>query len=182
MLFKLSAATLAAFVAVLHFAGDMSGPEVARASNAPEATGLSLAAFSLAPDREASVRRSRSLVSEDEAVRLALEAGARVRAERDIAPLRGAVVAAVQSSDMQSDADPVDVLVPDERMATWIVTGNSVNLRNGPGTGNAVVGQVSLGTKADVLETQDGWHRIRTADGTSSGWIFGKFLDEQQPG
>ncbi len=183
MLYKLSAATLAAFVAVLHYAGDISGPEVARASNASEATGLSLAAFSLSPQTETSVRRNSSLVSEAEAVRLALDAGARVRSEREIAPLRGAVATAVANTgNTMTDADPVGELVPSEKLASWVVTGNNVNLRNGPGTGNAVVGQVVLGTKADVLESKDGWHRIETADGASSGWIFGKFLDEPQPG
>ncbi|PWK56688.1 SH3 domain-containing protein [Silicimonas algicola] len=183
MLYKLSAATLAAFVAVLHFAGDVPGPEVARASNASDATGLSLAAFSLSPETEKTVRRNSSLVSEEEAVRLALEAGARVRSEREIAPLRGAVASAVaDTGDTMTDADPVGDLVPSDKLAGWVVTGDSVNLRNGPGTGNAVVGQVVLGTKADVLDSKDGWHLIETADGASSGWIFGKFLDERQPG
>ena len=57
-----------------------------------------------------------------------------------------------------------------------------MNLRQGPGTGNAVVAQVTRGMEAEVLESQNGWYQIRTADGSLSGWISGKFLTEKQPG
>lgn len=65
----------------------------------------------------------------------------------------------------------------------WYVTGNRVNLRGGPSTSDAVVGQVVLGQAAEVLEeTADGWFRIRTRDGADTGYIFGQFLSQNRPG
>jgi len=64
----------------------------------------------------------------------------------------------------------------------WYVTASKVNLRAGPGTGNEVVGQLSHGDRAVVLEDRSGWYRVMTADGAVSGWILGRFLSEQKPG
>ena len=100
---------------------------------------------------------------------MAIAAGAAIREERRSAPQNTFVMA-----QQELRAEP--------EMAYWYVTGSRVNLRGGPGTGNAVVGQVTFGTEAEVLTDRDGWYEIRLADGSASGWIFGRFLNEELPG
>ena len=78
--------------------------------------------------------------------------------------------------------DTVDAVEEPKPVKAWFVTGSRVNVRQGPGTGNAVVGQVTQGMEAQVLETRDGWMQIVTKDGGASGWISGRFLEERQPG
>jgi uncharacterized protein YraI len=47
-----------------------------------------------------------------------------------------------------------------------------LNVRNGPGTGYAVIGQVSPGEKYDLLEESSGWYRIKAA---KEGWISNQY-------
>jgi len=168
---RLTVATLAALYAVLYVFGD----DVRRQSDAvsrAETPALDLSLTSYLPDLpdEATVARGR--VSDREAVRVALEAGQIARTEHANKPMRGA--AAVAKVDvMQAPAVSAD---------TRYVTGRRVNLRAGPGTSNPVVGQVTNGMAAEVLDNRDGWYRIRLTDGSASGWISGKFLDDRKPG
>ncbi len=53
-----------------------------------------------------------------------------------------------------------------------VVTGSIVNVRNGPGTTNAVTGQVSQGERLPFLEQSGDWYRVKLSNGTS-GWIAG---------
>ncbi|AJY76168.1 N-acetylmuramoyl-L-alanine amidase [Paenibacillus beijingensis] len=53
--------------------------------------------------------------------------------------------------------------------------GDSVRLRKGPGTGYEVIGSVNKGDRLTVLESEDGWKRVRTADGTV-GWMSGQYV------
>ena len=181
-MFKLIVVTLAAFYVILHVFGDPSRrPAVTR--DAPAALTLAsligvdekIVETSLAPE---------PLLSDAEAIALAVEAGARVRREKESGPqvvtLRGVPevieVAAVDSDQLEA---PVIEAAP---VAKWFVSGTRVNLRQGPGTSNAVVTQVTLGTEAEVIDRQNGWMQIVTTDGATTGWISGKFLKEQAPG
>jgi hypothetical protein len=47
-----------------------------------------------------------------------------------------------------------------------------LNVRNGPGTGYAVIGQVSPGEKYDLLEESSGWYKIKAA---KEGWISNQY-------
>ena len=51
-----------------------------------------------------------------------------------------------------------------------VVTGNSANVRQGPGTNHSVVFQLSKGMTVKLIEQQDKWLYIQTADG-QKGWI-----------
>jgi uncharacterized protein YgiM (DUF1202 family) len=51
-----------------------------------------------------------------------------------------------------------------------VVTGDSANVRQGPGTNHSVVFQLSKGMTARLLEKQDKWVHIQTAD-LKKGWI-----------
>lgn len=52
------------------------------------------------------------------------------------------------------------------------VTGNVVNMRNGPGTGHARITSLTQGTEVAVLDsTQDGWLMLRVTDTGEEGWM-----------
>ncbi len=57
------------------------------------------------------------------------------------------------------------------------VTGNSVNLREGPGTGFAVVNQASRGEEFVVTGSSDGaWVEVELPRDGDLAWIHGKFF------
>ena len=59
------------------------------------------------------------------------------------------------------------------------VTGNRVNMRNGPGTDYEVVGQLVRGDTAEVLqEPGSGWVMLRAVDGGQIGWMSARFVSQ----
>lgn len=61
------------------------------------------------------------------------------------------------------------------------VTGNSVNFRAGPSTGNAVIGALSRGAAVEALGPTDAsWVNIRDTQGRE-GYMSGQFLSTDQP-
>lgn len=61
------------------------------------------------------------------------------------------------------------------------VTGNSVNLREGPGTGFAVVDQASRGQEFAVTGSTDGaWVEVELSLSGNLAWIHGKFFKTPQ--
>ena len=168
MLKYLVAAAAAIYFVMLIF-GDEGRRSDATQDVQDEAAGLSLATF--APlESDETAKELTSEFTDAEAVEVAIQAGRFHREERQEAPLRG-LVAAIEDDTGQ-----------EEIASNWYVSGERVNLRAGPGTGNAVVAQLKRGDPATVLSDRDGWYQIRTADGSVSGWIFGKFLTDQMPG
>lgn len=177
-MFRLIVVTMAALYGVLLVFGDEGRrpAEVARA----EPMGFALIKAAYLPDtRDAPARLSNSDVSDAEAIRLAIDNARQIRAERKARPMRGAVDVMAARPTGERDVAVAD---PVEATTYWYVTGSKVNIRKGPGTRNAVVGQVVFGTEAEVLGDADGWFEIRTVDGSASGWISSKFLAEQRPG
>lgn len=61
-----------------------------------------------------------------------------------------------------------------------VVTGRSVNQREGPGTSSRVMGQLSEGTRVRRLFQQGGWTQIASSLGT--GWMSSSFLSATQRG
>lgn len=55
-----------------------------------------------------------------------------------------------------------------------VVTGSSVNQREGPSTSNRVMGQLAEGTRVRVLTDQIGWSQITSPLGT--GWMSSNYL------
>lgn len=174
-MFRLIVLTLAAFVAVLQIFGDPARkPEVSRA--APE--GLTLANFvGVSPEVEEVPLAVQPRISDAEAIEMALAASKLARDDRAANPPRRLGAQGVELAAAVEEATATQV-----EPEYWYVSGSKVNLRQGPGTGNAVVAQVTQGTEALVLDRRDGWMQIETRDGGTSGWIFGKFLNEQKPG
>ena len=57
------------------------------------------------------------------------------------------------------------------------VTGNRVNLREGPGTSFGVVTQLRRGDDVEVLQDSgNGWVKLRAFDGNDIGWMSDDFL------
>lgn len=171
-MFRLIAVTLAAIFGVLYAFGDEANrPEVAREARAP-LFDFSLAAF--VPENatvETTTLAPLSGLSEAEAVKLAIEAGQAHRDGRNAAPAPTDMAATTLASAPEAAAD------------LRYVSGELVNLRSGPGTGNEVVAQLPLGTAVNVItDTGEGWAEIRTSDGSVTGWMSARFLSESAPG
>lgn len=63
--------------------------------------------------------------------------------------------------------------------ATLFVSGSKVNVRAGPGVGNNILGQLSLGDEAKLLSSTGGWRQIQTKFGV--GWMSAKYLSPEMP-
>ncbi len=180
-MFKLITVTLTGFFVTLLVFGDESRREEVSRAAPDDELGFSFASFVPQSDAiEAVALDPISEISEEEAIAIAVAEGQRLRSERDGASetrLLGAVPATSEQK-----VTLANVIEDTPNNDTWYVSGVNVNLRSGPGTGNAVVAQLGLGTKAEALsDTEAEWIEIRTADGTA-GWIFGKFLSDSAPG
>jgi N-acetylmuramoyl-L-alanine amidase len=57
---------------------------------------------------------------------------------------------------------------------TAVVKGNVVNLRSGPGTGYAVIGEAKQGDRLSVLDTSGEWSKI--SRGSLTGWIHSPLI------
>ncbi|NNE88731.1 MAG: SH3 domain-containing protein [Silicimonas sp.] len=177
-MFRLIVATTAALYGILYVYGaDDRRIEVSRQAT-DDTLGVTLAALDIPQLESAPTPKDDFGVSEEEAVRMALESGAKIRDERTSKPLYG-VVAAVDAAGVAAATSSAS---EEPTAPMWYVTGNIVNLRAGPGTGNAVVGKLGFGDAAEVIGDENGWYQIRSADGAISGWIFGKFLADTRPG
>ena len=59
------------------------------------------------------------------------------------------------------------------------VTGNSVNVRGGPGTGYSVVNRLVRGDKVEILQDPgNGWVKLRPVSGGQIGWMADFLLSE----
>lgn len=75
--------------------------------------------------------------------------------------------APVSPTRQQPRPDPVSV-----------VTGNVVNMRSGPGTHFAVLGQLRLGDDVRVIGTSDnGWVKLRVLESDRVGWMAARFVE-----
>jgi hypothetical protein len=96
--------------------------------------------------------------------------------------LRGLVAEDPAAPDTQSAPvtglpQPTDPLPPPSGQLAR-VTGTAVNLRAGPSTANAVVGQVTLGQTVRVLDPDsDGWATIEVPATGEQAYIAARFLE-----
>ena len=57
------------------------------------------------------------------------------------------------------------------------ITGDSVNMRSGPGTGYGITSRVTRDTEVEVMETfENGWLRIRVLDSSRVGWVSSRLV------
>lgn len=57
------------------------------------------------------------------------------------------------------------------------VTGNSVNVRTGPGTNYPSLAKVNRGDVVTIKEQAFGWYKVVLPDGATTGWIASWFVD-----
>lgn len=69
-----------------------------------------------------------------------------------------------------------DVTLAAPAMCTGTVTGSGVNVRAGPGTQYSILTQLEMGTQVTVLGVEEGWARVRLADGRE-GYISTQFVE-----
>jgi uncharacterized protein YgiM (DUF1202 family) len=55
------------------------------------------------------------------------------------------------------------------------VTGSSVNIRSGPGTGHSIIGSVKHGDRLVLLGESGNWFQVRLSIG-EEGWVFNKLV------
>ena len=103
--------------------------------------------------------------------------------DRGVIPMGTAVVASsdnVGTAPAPSVADEVAAALTDSQV--WYVTGNVVNVREGPSTDYPVVGKVSYGEAAQILtDPADPWVRIRIEGDGVEGYIATRFLTDIEP-
>ena len=57
------------------------------------------------------------------------------------------------------------------------ITASALNIRSGPGTGNSIVGKAYKGQTVTILESKDGWHKVKLSNGTE-GWGSGDYISK----
>ena len=118
-------------------------------------------------------------MDDSEAVRIAMERGRAIRESREAAG--GPMLAPVPGTRLEAtDVATLEVTTAVETVSarSWRVTADRVNLRAGPGTGHAVLGQAQLGERLVPLsDTNADWIEVRRSGG-STAWIFARFLSE----
>ncbi|CEN89282.1 SH3-domain-containing protein [[Clostridium] sordellii] len=58
---------------------------------------------------------------------------------------------------------------------TGTVTASALNIRSGPSTSYSVITNVYKGDKLEILETSNGWYKVKLANG-KTGWGSGKYI------
>ena len=102
-------------------------------------------------------------------------------------PVAEAAIAAEPAADQSVDA-VVDAVLTEETAPVEpaagvpatdlrVVSGDRVNLRDGPGRDFTAIDQLAAGTIAEVIETgTDGWVRIQIQGTETRGWMSADFL------
>lgn len=59
-----------------------------------------------------------------------------------------------------------------------VVNVETLNVRRGPSIEEQRIGSLDRGIVVEILETNNGWHKIKLADG-NEGWVSGKYTDKE---
>lgn len=92
----------------------------------------------------------------------------------------------VASNDAPADAQIHRVAIASDQntvstdgdAAVWQISGNSVNLREGPSTGTAVITSLRRGTEVEVIAHHGDWAHLQVLDSEQSGFLVASFLQE----
>ena len=67
---------------------------------------------------------------------------------------------------------PAVAVLSDRDVELRTVSGDRVNMRNGPGTNYSVLGKLTRGTSVEILQDNgDGWVKLRASDTGRVGWM-----------
>lgn len=89
--------------------------------------------------------------------------------EAELAALKGSGVTAPTTPTTPTTPSNPTVTTPSTQTGTLTVTGNSVNVRSGPGTSYDIVASVVKGDTVTKLGVEGEWYRIKT--GNITGYI-----------
>lgn len=93
------------------------------------------------------------------------------------APAADPEVDAVVDSVLAEETAPVEPADAVPATDLRVVSGDRVNLRDGPGRDFTAIDQLAAGTIAEVIETgADGWVRIQIQGTETRGWMSSDFL------
>ena len=73
----------------------------------------------------------------------------------------------IAAAETAPEAAPVDL---------HVITGNYVNMREGPSSAFGVVTVVVRDQAAEVLKREGNWAHLRMTDTGDEGWVFGRYL------
>lgn len=78
-----------------------------------------------------------------------------------------------------SDEQPTSASIASGNFDVRSVSGNSVNVRGGPGTNHAVVSRLRRGDKVEILaDPGNGWVQLRPVNGGAVGWMADFLLSD----
>ncbi len=65
----------------------------------------------------------------------------------------------------------------------YVTDSFKVTLRTGPSTDNKIISMISSGQPVEVLESENGWSRVRLRDNNTDkeGWILSRYLMKRMP-
>ena len=69
--------------------------------------------------------------------------------------------------------------VTESKGTTAYITGASVNMRKGPGTGYGVIRVLKVGTQIEYYSLKDGWYQIKA--GSDTGYVSSKYVTTKKP-
>ncbi len=72
---------------------------------------------------------------------------------------------------------PTPTRTPRSGQFIGLITQPTVNVRSGPGTGYAIVGQVAANDEVEIIGGNGAWWRIRFSAINDVGWIAKRFID-----
>ncbi|MFC3613845.1 SH3 domain-containing protein [Lutimaribacter marinistellae] len=91
-------------------------------------------------------------------------------------PLRNRQVATPAAAEYVS---PGAATTPEVQRDIREVTGTRVNMRMGPGTNYPVITRLNLGHEVEVLESGNGWLRLRVLPEQTVGWISASLVSDK---
>ncbi|MGL5313194.1 MAG: SH3 domain-containing protein, partial [Peptostreptococcaceae bacterium] len=89
----------------------------------------------------------------------------------------------VSADYIDIDQTTIPPITPDDKpneevISTGVVTASSLNVRSGAGSSYSKIGSLSNGAKVEIVETSNGWHKIKYNSG--DGYVSADYIDIDQ--
>ena len=84
-----------------------------------------------------------------------------------------------KTNDNATPSDGGATQAPASAAITMYVTADCLNVRTGPGTGYGRVGSLTRGAEISVVDSSNGWHKIKYGSGTA--WVSGTYTSKEKP-
>ena len=90
------------------------------------------------------------------------------RAKKSIALTLGLVVGGMYASTNSIYAAEKEIVIPEK-----------LNVRKGPSVENDKIGSLDRGMVVEILETSNGWNKVKLSDG-NEGWVSGDYTEKEK--